>query len=148
MIKRYFIGIIVALTLLAACSKSGGTTDDGSGTGTGGGGNNNVVDTIPPVVLITTPAANQVLRSGIPMNISGTITDDIGMYRGSIRVYADAGNQLLVQQLYEAHYLQAYNYSYNYTPGVSVSTVLRIEVSFEDHGGNISTRSVKVTIDP
>jgi hypothetical protein len=50
------------------------------------------VDTIPPVVLISTPAANQTLRSGIPMNISGKITDDIGMYRGSIRVYADASN--------------------------------------------------------
>lgn len=148
MTTKYFIGFVIVLTMMTACSKSGGTTDDGSGTGTGGGGNNNAVDTIPPVVVITTPSANQVLRSGIPMNISGRITDDIGMYKGSIRVYADAGNQLLIQQLYETHYLQSYDYSYNYTPGVAVSTVLRVEVSFEDHGGNISTRSVKVTIDP
>lgn len=141
--------VVVMILLVQACSKSGGSTDTGTGPGTGGGGgNNNIVDTIAPEVVITTPAPNQRLRSGIPINISGRITDDIGMYRGSIRVYADASNQLLVQQLYEAHYLQLYNYSYNYTPGVSSSTVLRIEVSFEDHGGNSTTRSVKVTVDP
>ena len=147
--KMNSIYVMVLILLVQACSKSGGTTDDGTGTGTGGGGgNNNIVDSIPPVVVITTPTANQTLRSGIPMNISGKITDDIGMYRGSIRVYVDVSNQLLVQQLYEAHYLQLYNYSYNYTPGVSSSTILRIEVSFEDHGGNSTTRSVKVTVDP
>jgi hypothetical protein len=134
--------------LLQSCSKSGGATDDGTFNGNGGGGNYNAVDSIPPEVLISTPVANQSLRSGIPMTISGRITDETGMYRGSIRVYADASNQLLVEQLYETHYLLAYNYSYNYTPGVSTQTVLRIEVRFEDHGGNSTTRSVKVTVDP
>lgn len=150
--KKYFSGLIVytgfILCLLQACSKSGGNTDDGTLIGNGGGAGNNVIDTIPPEIIIATPTANQTLRSGIPISITGRITDDIGMYRGSIRVYVDATNQLLVQQLYEAHYLLAYNYSYSYTPGVSTSTVLRIVVSFEDHGGNINSRSVKITVDP
>ena len=144
----YFLLAGLFLILLQACSKSSGTTDDGTLNGNGGGGNNNVVDTIPPEIVITTPTATQTFRSGIPITISGRITDDIGMYRGSIRVYNDVSNLLLVQQLYEAHYLLAYNYSYNYTPGVSTSTVLRIVVSFEDHGGNSTTRTVKVTVDP
>ena len=113
-----------------------------------GRGNNNVVDTIPPEIVITTPIASQTFRSEIPITITGRITDNIGIYRGSIRVFADASNQLLIQQLYETHYLLAYNYSYNYTPGVTATTDLRIEVSFEDHGGNSSNRSVKVTVDP
>ncbi len=151
MLKQYFRFFLYAgllLVLVQSCSKSSGTTDDGTVIGTGGGGNYNAIDSIPPEVVITTPTANQLLRSGIQINITGRITDETGMYRGSIRVYADASNQILIQQLYETHYLLAYNYSYNYTPGVSSSTVLRIEVRFEDHGGNSTTRSVKVTVDP
>jgi hypothetical protein len=141
-----FISSCLLFAVISACSKGSAGTD---GTQLGGGVNyNTVVDTTPPGISIITPTDNQVFTSGNTINISGTITDDYGMYRGSIRVYNDGTNTLLSQQLYEAHYLLSYNYSLNYTPVVITPTILRIEVSFEDHGANVTTKSVKVTINP
>ena len=92
---RKINGSIVLLVLLTgvliACSKGVMTTDDGSG------GPHIVTDndTTRPVLTVTTPVSNQVYSNGSSISVSGTITDDLGLYRGSIRITNDVTGEIV-----------------------------------------------------
>src|SRR5262245_37398968 len=91
--------ILLMTVSIAACSKGG----DG---GTGGGGGPHVIvpdDTTAPQVLIFTPTDNQVYSSGNTIRVTGRITDDLGLYRGTIRIVNDANGASLLNQPYEIH---------------------------------------------
>lgn len=139
---------LIAATLagVVACSKGGTGTDGGSGNG--GGHINNSGDTTAPVLTINTPAANQVFSSGNVINISGRITDDAGLYRGSIRIVNDATSYLMHEQLYEIHGVAAYNFTNNYTVSTTSVADYTVTVFFEDHGNNSVARSVKIKVNP
>ncbi len=142
------IFLILAVVLFVSCSKGGGTTDDGSGGGGGGPHVENPADVVPPVIEITTPSDNQVFANGSTISISGKLTDDLGLYRGTVRIVNDANGTELKNQAYEIHGLISYNYSTTYTASVTAISNYTITVSFEDHGNNVSTKSVKVKINP
>jgi len=131
--------------LFAACSKGGTTTEDN-----GGGGPHVDIpnDVTPPVIIINTPVDNQVFVSGNNISITGKLTDDYGLYRGSIRVTNDANGSLLKEQLYEIHGFLSYNFSLPYTAVVTTPANYTVTISFEDHGSNIATKSVKVKVNP
>jgi phosphate-selective porin len=135
--------LITGILLAAACSK-GGTSAGNNG----GGPTPSPNDTIAPVLNITTPTANQVFTSGNVINVTGRITDDLGLFRGSIRITNDANGALLKEQLYEIHYVLAYDYNISYTTNVVSVANYTITVFFEDHGFNSATKSVKVQVNP
>lgn len=132
------------ITLMTACSKGGGSDNDNGGT-------THIpspTDVTPPVLEIYTPVANQVFTSGNAINVTGKITDDLGLYRGNIRITNDANGAVLKDQLYEIHYVTNYTFNISYTPTVSVPSDYTVTVFFEDHGYNSATKSVKIKVNP
>lgn len=139
----FFLAIAVVL-LLGSCSKGSGSADDHNN----GGGNPSPTDVTAPTLEIFTPAANQVFTSGNTINVTGRITDDLGLYRGSIRITNDANGQIVKEQLYEIHYVLLYNFNISYITSIAVPTDYTVTVFFEDHGYNSATKSVKVKVNP
>jgi hypothetical protein len=134
----------VTMIVIAACSKGGDETDD-----TGGGPH--IVtpnDVTAPEISIFTPTINQVFSNGSVINITGRITDDYGLYRGTIRVINDATGVALVNQPYEIHGFLLYNFNINHTTSVTAVSDYTVTVTFEDHGSNSATKSVKVKVNP
>lgn len=130
---------------LIACSKGGSSGDFNDDNG---GHVNAPSDTIPPGIIINTPSDNQVFSNGNNITVSGRTTDNNGLYRGSIRIINDANGALLKEQLYEIHGLLAYNFSINYLATVSAVSNYTVTVTFEDHGYNTVTKSVKIKVNP
>lgn len=146
---RSFITILVIscfTTALASCS-GGGTAgndpDDGNG-----GHVNNPSDIIAPVLNVYTPTENQVFSNGNTIAITGRTTDENGLYRGSIRVINDENGAVLKEQLIEIHGLLGYNFAINYTASVTAVSNYTVTVTFEDHGYNAVTKSVKIKVNP
>lgn len=141
---RSIISFITVVLIVMSCSK-GNNTDDNSG---GPVHTPSPNDTIAPVVTINTPANNQVFNSGNIINVSGRVTDDLGLYRGNVRITNDANGSLLKEQLYEIHGVIGYNFAVSYTANVAVPSDYTVTVSFQDHGLNTTARSVKVKVNP
>ena len=129
---------------VVACSKGGSSSGDGGGSHP----TPSPIDTIAPVLTINTPAPNQVFTSGNVINITGRITDDLGLYRGSIRITNDANGALIKEQLYEIHYVLGYDFNISYTTNVTLPSDYTVTVFFEDHGYNNASKSVKVKVNP
>lgn len=136
--------MVVGLTILG-CSKSGGLGDYNGG---GGSHVNNPSDTIPPVITISSPAPEQVYNNGATINVTGNISDNNGLYRGTIRVTNDATAAVLKEQSYEIHGLTSYNFNISTSATVSVVTNYTVTVSFEDHGSNTTVNTVKIKVNP
>ncbi len=140
--KVYFILGLAVLAALIGCSKgSSGGSDDGPH-------DPNPSDTIPPVVEIQSPGEGQVFTSGNTISITGKITDAAGLYRGSIRITNDASSAVVKEQLYEIHGFQLYNFNLSHTASVTTVSNYTVTVSFEDHGLNMTTKSVKIKVNP
>ena len=146
--KAVCLSIIVTLVAgvtFLSCSRSGAIIDDG------GGGDPHVfnpIDTTAPVLIIHTPAINQVFSTGTAISVTGRISDDFGLYRGTLRIVNDATGAVVVNQPYEIHGVRTYEFSLPYTTNVSVMTDFNITISFEDHGLNFATKTVKVKVEP
>jgi hypothetical protein len=139
-------GVIVLL--VAACSKGGAPVDDGTSGGGGGDHIYNPTDTTAPVLDIYSPTLNQVFTNGAVINVSGRIADDYGLYRGTIRIVNDANGSVMKEQQYEIHGILSYNFSINYTAAVTVASDYTVTITFEDHGLNAVTKSVKIKVTP
>jgi hypothetical protein len=134
----------MASLLLVACSKgSGAAPDDGGGTHII---NNN--DTTAPVVEIFTPVDAQVFTNGAVISMTGKITDIGGLYKGTIRIINDATGAVVKEQLYEIHGFQSYNFNLSHTASVTSVSDYTVTVTFEDHGLNQTSKSVKIKVTP
>ena len=145
-VYRYFVSLIIVGMMLVACSKGG--TDTSGDEGSGNPHVDSPSDTTAPVVIINTPVPDQVYTSGTIINVTGRITDDFGLYRGTVRITNDANGALLKEQQYEIHGLLAYNFNISYTTAVTAVSDYTVRVTFEDHGNNTASRSVKVKVNP
>lgn len=134
---------ILGLALLTACGKGG----DGPTTGDGPH-IINTSDTTAPVIDIFTPSEAQVFATGNPVSITGKVVDSGGLYRGSIRVVNDANGAVLKDQPYEIHAIISYPFNISYTPSVTTVSNYTVTVSFEDHGLNVASKSVKIKVNP
>jgi hypothetical protein len=144
--KYLLLGTIAIVMLTVACSKGSTTTDDN---GTGGNPHvDNPTDTTAPILDIYSPVANQVFVSGNVITVTGKITDDYGLYRGSIKIIDDASGAVLKVQAYEIHGIISYNFSISYTATVTTVSDYTVTVQFEDHGYNSTTRTVKIKVNP
>jgi phosphate-selective porin len=142
---QHILFYTVLLVVLAGCSKGGTTTDDG---GSGGPHVVTPTDVTAPVITITAPSVDQVFTSGSIITISGRLTDDFGLYRGTIRITNDANAAVLKEQAYEIHGLKLYDFNLTYNTAVTVASDYTVTVAFEDHGLNMTTKSVKVKVNP
>lgn len=141
-----FLLLSIALFSLLACSKGGTSTDDGSG---GGGPHVQADDdTTKPVLTILTPVNNQTYTTGSSISVTGTITDDLGLYRGSIRITNDVTGEILKEQLYEIHGVKNYNFSVAAPATVTAATGFTVSVFYEDHGLNSVSQTLKVMVNP
>jgi hypothetical protein len=147
-IKNISVLVLLFAAIFCACSKGGSSTDEG---GSGGGG---IIhgpvpqDTTAPILTINNPVADQVFTSGTTFNISGSITDDYGLYQGYVRVVNEANGLEQKKQNYEIHGIASYNFSVPFTPAVSGTTIFIVTVFFEDHGSNSVTKTVRIKINP
>lgn len=131
---------------LLACSKSGSSTDDGSG----GGGPHVIADddTTRPILTVLTPVNNQVYSNGSSISVTGNIADDLGLYRGSIRITNDSNGEILKEQLYEIHGVKNYNFSVTAPATVTTATGYTVSIFYEDHGLNSVSQTLKVLVNP
>lgn len=146
--KWYYTGsmIVALLALLTGCSKGGP-----GNTGNNGGNGPHIInpqDTVPPVIELYTPTANQVFKSGNTINVTGKVSDGDGLYQGSIRITNDANNGVIADQFYVIHGINLYNFSMPHTVSVTTAANYTVTVSFEDHGLNTVTKSVKIKAEP
>jgi hypothetical protein len=140
--------VTAILAIVAGCSKSGGAADPTDGGGGGGPHITNNADTTPPVVEIYTPTPDQVFSTGNTISVTGKVSDGDGLYRGSIRITNDATGSILKEQLYEIHGVLQYNFTVAYTPSVTAVSDYTVTVSYEDHGQNITSKTVKIKVNP
>ncbi|MEQ1676312.1 MAG: Ig-like domain-containing protein [Chitinophagaceae bacterium] len=142
----YLLFLPVLITgVLLSCSRGGDPVDPNGG---GGVHTPTPEDTTAPVLDIYTPAATQVFANGTTISVTGKATDDYGLYRGSVRIYNDGNGLLLKEQLYEIHGIKSYNFTVNHLVSTTLATDYTVTVSFEDHGYNVTTKSVKVKANP
>jgi hypothetical protein len=135
----------VILMSLFSCAKGGVKDSSNDGSSTHYFAPN---DSVAPVLAITTPVTDQVFTSGNAINVTGRITDETGLYRGSIRIVNDANGELQKEQLYEIHGVLDYSFSLLYTTLVTTASNYTVTVWFEDHGLNRTTKMVKIKVNP
>jgi hypothetical protein len=107
----------------------------------------NLNDTIFPVININKPLADQVFTNSETIIIEGKVTDQ-GLYRGNIQILNAANNTIVKEQAYEIHGLPEYNFNLSHVTSVSSISDYTITVWFEDHGLNITTKTIKVKVNP
>ena len=136
--KTFRFGIIaLSIFLFSACSKDSGDDHE-----------INEDDITPPVIEIYTPTENQVFSNGSNISITGKLTDDLGLYRGTVKITNDANAAVIKEQAYEIHGLLTYNVNLSHTVSVTTTADYTVTFRFEDHGNNISTKTVKVKVNP
>jgi hypothetical protein len=141
--KYFFFFFIGMVLMIASCSKGGEAIDNGP-TDPG----YIPSDTTAPVITYYTPVADQVFANSSPINISGKITDDYGLYRGTIKITDDGNGLVVLNKPYETHGLVTYNFNLNHIATVSAITNYTITVSFEDHGYNTTSVYRKIKVNP
>jgi hypothetical protein len=145
--RRNLILFFIASTIVivTACTKGGTPADDGNG---GGPHVENPTDSTAPVIQIITPTANQSFANGSTISTTGRITDDYGLYRGVIKITNDANGAVVKEQAYEIHGSTGYNFNMSHVVAVAAASDYTVTVSFEDHGNNSTTLSVKIKVTP
>jgi hypothetical protein len=100
-----------------------------------------------PVVTVSSPTDDQVYTSGSTVNVMGTVSDN-SLYQGSISIRNEANGLVVKDQYYEIHYIPSYNFSMSCPITVTTPTDFTVSVKFEDHGRNITARTVNIKVNP
>ena len=100
-----------------------------------------------PVLVVNTPTDNQVFTNGSSINVTGNISDN-SLFQGSITIQNNTTGAIVKDQYYEIHYIPSYNFSLSYVATVMASTDYTVTVRFEDHGHNVASKSIIVTVNP
>ena len=141
--KRFTILLwLITILILGGCSKGNSGTDENS---------NHLFsanDKTPPEIIIFTPSANQVFSNGNVISITGRITDDLGLYRGTIKIVNEGNVNTVMSQAFEIHGLRLYNFDLTHTTSVVASSDYSVVITFDDHGANSATKSVPVKVNP
>ena len=135
----YILILLSAFCIILSCSKGGSTLQEDPIHEI------TLQDTIFPVIEINKPLNNQVFVSGESILVEGKVTD-ISLYRGKIRIVDDANNSVIKEQLYEIHGFASYDFNLTLKTSVLSAATYTVSVEFEDHGLNVTTRTVKVKV--
>jgi hypothetical protein len=131
---------IVLIAAILSCTKGG--------SGTAKPDDRHVInfkDTIFPVVTIVKPVLNQVFKNGDTIKIEGTVTDT-SIYQGKLKIVNDADGSIVKEQLYEIHGLKLYDFNLIYKTAVTAASNYTVIAEWEDHGFNVTAKSVKVKV--
>ena len=131
----------LTLNLGIACSRSGSAASDDDDHQV------DVNDTSYPVIVIDRPVANQVYTNGDTIRIEGRVTDN-SLYRGKIKITNDLNGFVINEQLYEIHFQSSYNFSFSHKTNVSLISDYTVSVEYEDHGLNVTVKTVKIKVNP
>lgn len=137
-ILSYILFFFAFVSIVAACSKGGSPEEDPIH-------DVNLQDTVFPVVEIFKPVINQAFMNGDTIVVEGKVTD-LGLYRGKIKIVNDANGVVIKEQLYEIHGLPLYNFNVKHKTSVNVVSDYTVTVEFEDHGLNITSKTIKVKV--
>lgn len=107
----------------------------------------NFKDTVFPVVTITKPTLGQVFKNGDVIEVAGTVTDT-GIYRGKVKIVNDINGAIIKENEYEIHGVyKVFNFDLSHKTSVSQASNYTIIAEWEDHGFNVTSKSVKVKVD-
>jgi len=123
-----------------SCTKGGGAEEPPHATF-------DPTDKTYPVVTINTPTDNQLYSSGSVIEVTGNVSDN-SLFQGSISIRNDANGLVVKDQAYEIHYIPSYNFSLSCPVTVTVPTDFTVSVKFEDHGFNVTAKTVKIKVNP
>lgn len=137
---KYSLVYCLFLVVSLSCSKGGGTSDEPHNYF-------DPSDNTYPVVTITSPTDDQTFSSPNTINVTGTVSDN-SLYQGSISVRNETTGLVVKDQYYEVHYIPSYDFSMACPVTVSVPTDFTISVKFEDHGHNVTGKTVRVKVNP
>ena len=132
--------LVLTMSIFDACHRSGTPLNDSTHV-------INLDDTIPAVVTVDRPTDNQSFANGDTIRVEGKVTDQ-GLYRGNISITDDANDGILKTQDYEIHGLKEYDFSISYKTSVTIVSNYTVTVWFEDHGLNVTTKTLKVKVNP
>lgn len=93
-------------------------------------------DVSPPQVIILSPSSEVILGTAQTINVSGSITDDIGLHQAEIKL--SKGNTVLAKIEPDVFNLTSYQILENLPiAGIKVGDVLTLRVEALDHNDNI-----------
>jgi hypothetical protein len=131
--------IFLTATILS-CAKSGTATEKPDGPHV-----INFKDTVFPVVTISKPTLGQVFKNGDTIKIEGKVTDT-SIYRGKLKIVNDANGTVVKEQEYEIHGLPSYDFNLIHKTTVTTASNYTIIAEWEDHGFNVTSKSVKIKV--
>jgi hypothetical protein len=131
---------IVLIAAVLSCAKGGTANEKPDGPHV-----INFKDTVFPVVTIVKPVLNRVFTTGDTIKIEGTVTDT-SIYRGKLKIVNDANGAVVKEQEYEIHGLPLYNFNLTHKTFVNIASNYTVIAEWEDHGFNITVKSVKVKV--
>ena len=137
---RYALLYCLLCCFSVSCSKGGAAGDDPHTT-------IDPNDNTYPVVTVNTPTDDQVFASGSTIDVTGTVSDN-SLFQGSISILNEDNGLVIKDQYYEIHYIPSYNFSMSCPISVTTSTNFTVSVKFEDHGHNITAKTIKIKVNP
>ena len=133
--------LFIASSFFSGCTKVGSTAPENVH-------QEDQNDDIFPVITITKPTDNQVYANGDSIIIEGKSTDNKVMYKGKVILKNDITGGIVAEQLFETHFLSVLNFRVAYKASVTAATDFTIAAEFQDHGLNVSTKTLKVKVNP
>jgi hypothetical protein len=136
---RSFLLYSLVILFCISCSRGGAPAEDIHAIDT--------MDDTFPVVVVNTPADKQAFTSGSVVNVTGKVSDN-SLFQGSITIRNETDGLIVKDQYYEIHFIPSYNFSMSCPISVTATTDYTVTVKFEDHGFNITTKTLKITVNP
>ena len=137
---KYLLSYCLLIFIGFSCGKGGGTEEQPHAY-------YDPNDYSYPTVTVNTPTDNQVFTSGSTVVVTGNVTDN-SLFQGSISIKNDANGLVVKDQAYEIHYIPSYDFTLSCPITVTTSTTFTVSVKFEDHGHNVTAKTVKITVNP
>lgn len=106
-------------------------------------------DDIAPSVSISSPSVGAAYVGGQPILIAGNITDNESLHEFYILITKNDGADTLLNESISIHDETNHTFAETFTaPAVTDTTDVRLDVSAEDHDGNIGSRAFSFKIVP
>lgn len=96
-----------------------------------------------PVVTLDEPADAEIFAVGDTVHVEGDLTDDESLHEASILLFRTGVDSPLVEYPY-VHDLKSYHF-HHHVPVTNAGTY-KVQVTAEDHDGEMATKTVTVTV--
>jgi hypothetical protein len=98
-------------------------------------------DTTSPVVTITKPAESSNVVGALQVVVA---VSDNSLHEMSVELLKDSDNSVLVSEKPKVHDETSYNFDKTFNlSGITDQTPMTLKVKVEDHGGNVTEKTLK-----